>query len=245
MKDRYMKKIVSLILALSLITCLLVSCVESDGQGDTTTTPPTGESNTQGDHSTGTNDAAVDTNGDGVIDENDRVTSDTENSKPDDTTSPGSTVTPTDPATIEYAQDQRLAESIDDMIFTCMGASNTTLAGSVSIGALYEDQFPVVSIWSRAFYGCTDITDVTIAKGITHIYAEAFAYCTSMTDIYLPSTLTSIDMDAFAGCDHLTNIHFAGTRAQWAAITTGEHWQPSVDQYTLHCSDGTVVIHLK
>ena len=240
-----MNKILRLILALSLISCLLVGCVESDGQGNTTPPPSAGESNTQEGNSADSNDATVDTNGDGVIDENDRVTGDGQQSKPNDTLPPEGAETPTEPATIEYSQDQRLAESIDDMIFSCIGASNTTLGGSVSILALYEDQFPVVSIGSRAFYGCTAITDVTIAEGITYIYAEAFAYCTSMTDIYLPSTLTSIDMEAFVGCDHLVNVHFAGTRAQWAAITTGENWQPSVDQYVLHCSDGTFVIHLK
>jgi hypothetical protein len=93
-----------------------------------------------------------------------------------------------------------------------------------------------------AFRGCTGITDVTIAEGIAHIYSDAFAYCTSLTDIYLPSTLTSIYAEAFAGCTNLVNIHFAGTKAQWAAVSTGENWQPAAKQYVIHCTDGDIVV---
>ena len=269
-----MKKILFLALIFALVSCLLTGCDETDGADDANTLPPTQQDNAAGDNdsvsdkteseSSGSgngsqsgntdtggddaDDALVDTNGDGVVDENDRIPDDSTSEKPnggENTTPPSGSDTPTAPATVEYDQDYRQAESPDDMIFTCMGASNTTLSGSVTISGTYKDRYPVISVWMGAFMGCTDITSVTISEGIAYIYADAFSSCTSMTDIYLPSTLTSIGAEAFAGCTALVNIHFAGTKAQWAAVKTGEKWQPDVAQYVIHCSDGTIVINLK
>ena len=252
-----MKKIVLLALVLSLVSGLLIGCDEFFAPDDTTNAPPSEEGDAMGDNDSTSDktesenngsadgDTLVDTNGDGVVDENDRIPDDSTNDKPGDggnTTPPADPDTPVGPATIEYDQDYRQAQSPDDMIFTCMGASNTTLAGSVSISATYKDQYPVISVWMGAFRGCTGITDVTIAEGIAHIYSDAFAYCTSLTDIYLPSTLTSIYAEAFAGCTNLVNIHFAGTKAQWAAVSTGENWQPAAKQYVIHCTDGDIVV---
>ncbi|MBE6620751.1 MAG: leucine-rich repeat domain-containing protein [Ruminococcaceae bacterium] len=257
-----MKKIVLLALVLSLVSGLLIGCDEFFAPG-TTNDPPSEEGDATGDNdntsdktesenngsaggntSGGTN-SGTDINGDGVVDENDRIPDDSTNERPNDggnTTPPANPETPTGPATIEYEQDLRLAESPDDMIFTCMGASNKTLSGSVSISATYKDQYPVISVWMGAFAGCTGITDVTIAEGITRIYAQAFIGCTGMTDIYLPSTLTSIGMEAFAACKNLTNIHFRGTKAQWETIAKEDDWAPSVGQYVIHCTDGDIVV---
>ena len=263
-----MKKILFLLTVCLLLSCLLTACFEEtptppaengaddslsaspDEKNENDNDDPNGSTNSGNDNGHTPGDSLTDINGDGVIDENDQVGDNPDSSNPEDDTNHegGSTIPPADPmepAVVEYDLDYRLAESPDDMIFTCIGASNQTLAGSVSILATYKEQYPVVSVWIGAFRGCTGITSVTVAEGITAIYTEAFAYCTSLTDVYLPSTLTSIDMEAFAGCTNLVNIHFAGTRAQWIAITKGDGWQPSSGQYTVHCTDGDIVVTLK
>jgi hypothetical protein len=149
----------------------------------------------------------------------------------------------TAPATLEYGQDLRLAESPDDPIFTCLGASNTSLAGRVAIQATYQGKFHVVSVWVNAFAYCSAITEVSIAEGILYINQGAFHNCTSLTDIYLPSSLTTIRDFAFAGCDNLTDIHFFGTRHDWQLIDLKEDWAPTGQNCVVHCTDGDIVIH--
>ena len=235
------KKILLLALILGLVTSVLTGCFE-----DSPIPSPDGEY--EGNHEQTPGDGA-DISGDGVIDENDRPNAGSDNNAPGGDTSNGENNTegnkpekPHEPATIVYEQDYRLAESPDDMIFTCMGASNQTLAGSVAIEPVYMGEFPVVSVWSNAFAGCTGITDVTIAEGIAYIHQNAFAGCASMTSIRLPSTIISIGMEAFAGCASLTNIHFGGTKAQWEAVSKEDDWAPSSRQYVIHCTDGDIVV---
>jgi hypothetical protein len=225
-----MKQFVILLLLLSLFSALFIGCDEQnpalspDGSGnqedsfddtyDTDISKPTGNI---------TKPPA----------ENEDTNSSGENEDSDTTA----------PATLEYGQDLRLAESPDDPIFTCLGASNTSLAGRVAIQATYQDQFHVVSVWVNAFAGCTAITEISIAEGILYINQCAFCDCTSLTDIYLPSSLLTIRDFAFAGCDNLTDIHFFGTRQDWQLIDLKDDWAPTAEQYVIHCTDGDIVVN--
>ena len=88
--------------------------------------------------------------------------------------------------------------------------------------------YPVCGIGGRAFYG-TNITSVTVHRGIEYAANEAFAFCQSLVSVefegeattlgagifagcsalksvILPSALTSIPSDAFTGCSSLDNI---------------------------------------
>ena len=64
----------------------------------------------------------------------------------------------------------------------------------------------ITNIASYAFYGCVNLTDVTLPDTITSIDAVAFFACTSLTEISLPSRLTTIGNWAFDGCSKLTHI---------------------------------------
>ena len=88
--------------------------------------------------------------------------------------------------------------------------------------------YPVCGIGGRAFYG-TNITSVTVHRGIEYAANEAFAFCQSLVSVefegeattlgagifagcsalksvILPSALASIPSDAFTGCSSLDNI---------------------------------------
>lgn len=67
----------------------------------------------------------------------------------------------------------------------------------------------ITNIGYRAFYGCPNLTDVTIKEGVTSIGSNAFAMCSALTSVELPDSLTSIGMAAFSGCVALErNIAF-------------------------------------
>ncbi|MBR7101946.1 MAG: leucine-rich repeat domain-containing protein [Clostridia bacterium] len=68
------------------------------------------------------------------------------------------------------------------------------------------NNLPVTSIHSRAFYGCTQFTIITIPDSITYINYGTFSGCSSLTSITIPNSLTSIGEDAFSGCSSLSSI---------------------------------------
>ena len=64
----------------------------------------------------------------------------------------------------------------------------------------------VTSISSYTFDGCTSLTSVTIGSGVTSIGSSAFYNCTSLTSVTIPKSVTSIGDYAFYGCTSLTSV---------------------------------------
>ena len=77
----------------------------------------------------------------------------------------------------------------------------------------------VTSIGGAAFLDCSSLTSVTIPYRVTSIGRYAFDGCTSLTSVTIPDSVTSIGEWAFADCTSLTDVYYAGSEAQWKAIS--------------------------
>ena len=64
----------------------------------------------------------------------------------------------------------------------------------------------VTSIGGYAFYGCSGLTSITIPDGVTSIGSHAFEECSSLTSITIPDGVTSIGENTFFNCNSLNSI---------------------------------------
>ncbi len=64
-----------------------------------------------------------------------------------------------------------------------------------------------------------DILSVAIEDGITEVGYKMFDSCYSMESVRIPKSVKTIEYGAFNNCWDLTNVYYAGTQAQWNAIT--------------------------
>ena len=83
----------------------------------------------------------------------------------------------------------------------------------------------VTSISDYAFYGCSNLSSVTIADSVTAIgdssyssygYGRSFAECISLTQVTIPKNVSDIGYGAFAGCTNLTTITVASGNSYYS-----------------------------
>ena len=73
-------------------------------------------------------------------------------------------------------------------------------------------------IGNDAFWGCTNLTSVTIPNNVTSISDDAFGYCSGLTSVTIPNSVTSIGCYAFVGCTNLTSMTLPSS-----VTSIGEH----------------------
>jgi len=91
---------------------------------------------------------------------------------------------------------------------------NVVYAGKVAYG--YKGNYNSVSaitlradtkgIASRAFLGCSDLTEIIIPNSITYIGANAFDGCRNLKNINLPSSIEIIERETFMDCNSLESF---------------------------------------
>lgn len=93
----------------------------------------------------------------------------------------------------------------------------------------------LVSIGDGAFYGCTSLRGMFIPESVQTIGKEAFYGCTALEAVCIHSSMDSILDDAFDNCNRLSYIYFTGTHGEWTAIYD-EFINPYVGVF---CADGS------
>lgn len=85
-------------------------------------------------------------------------------------------------------------------------AGTTLLAAPGTLSGSYPVPAGVITIGGDAFFGCADLTAVTLPEGVTTIGTSAFEDCGGLSSITLPDSLTDIGDYAFSKCEALTGI---------------------------------------
>ena len=136
--------------------------------------------------------------------------------------------------------------------YTCTGIGTCT---DTDIVLDTYNGLPVTAIGYEAFRGCSQMTSISLPSTVNQIEQGAFWDCTGLTGVVIPKRVTELSMQLFEGCTSLTsltlpknlkviriealyntrlmNIYFAGTEAQWAAVTV-EEANHELDFATVH-----------
>ena len=75
---------------------------------------------------------------------------------------------------------------------------------NVTVPTTYKGK-PVTTIGTRAFYDCSQITEIVLPNTLKEIGAYTFGYCTSLNKIEIPSCTRVLDY-AFSGCTALAEV---------------------------------------
>ena len=101
-------------------------------------------------------------------------------------------------------------EVTEDFLFASVGNNYAVTAyiggKSVVVVPTKYNGKSVTMIGERAFYDCSQITEIVLPDTIKEIGVEAFGYCTSLTKIDI-AACTRLKDKAFIGCTALTEIY--------------------------------------
>jgi hypothetical protein len=87
------------------------------------------------------------------------------------------------------------------LTLTSYTGTNTVVATPASISGL-----PVIFVGDDIFWGCTNLSNLTISSNIIGIEDYVFEGCTSLTNITIPQSVTGIGNYTFSGCTSLATL---------------------------------------
>lgn len=122
--------------------------------------------------------------------------------------------------------------AVDGVLFN----KDKTILAKVPAAKSGEYKVPdgVKEIGMSAFYGCGDITSVTVPEGVEIIQSSAFDN-SGVEKVYIPKTVEYIGVASFGYCDSITDIYYSGSEKDWNSI--------EIDIENDNLTDGTVTVH--
>ncbi len=103
-------------------------------------------------------------------------------------------------------------DSLDSETVTITGYKGGDVPHAVEIPSEMHGK-TVAEIGESAFYGLSNITEVTIPDTVKAIRSLAFSYCTQLKSITIPAGVEEIEAGAFARCSGIKTITFAAGSA--------------------------------
>ena len=91
-------------------------------------------------------------------------------------------------------------------------------AGIRSVVTSIAVEAGVTSIGKFAFFGCTELVNVTMSDSLGHIGERAFFGCSELTTINIPQSLTDVGAGPFANCAKLTSITVSKGNAVFESV---------------------------
>lgn len=219
------KRIISLFMALLMLTSLLPTAVWAEGDTPEQT--------------------AATVTDDGAAEQEPAATPET----PETPEAPEAPVEPEQPTEPEQsAEPEADAEPEDNGIALYSAASGqcgSNLTWTLNGGVLTISGKG--AMWDRdnewyGFCGVLDqadeVTSVVVESGVTSIGRGAFGWLSALTSVSIPASVKSIGLDAFAYSDKLTDITYTGKKSAWQS---GPGSVPTLGLNTVvHCSDGDI-----
>lgn len=111
-------------------------------------------------------------------------------------------------------------KTVDGMLFTKDGKTLVRYPGGKSNDS-YTIPDDVTTIGDEAFAVCGNLTTVTIPDGVTTIGELAFLKCDNLTTVTIPDSVTIIEEDAFEFCYNLTIYGYTNSTAEAYAVENG------------------------
>ena len=90
-------------------------------------------------------------------------------------------------------------------------------------------------------FGYLSAQKITLPDGFKEIHV-GFDMCMYVKRIVLPASITKIEGEILVSCISLTKIDYAGTEAQWNAISKDSRWNYKAPALTISCKDGFIDI---
>ena len=97
------------------------------------------------------------------------------------------------------------AEIFKEKLYYGTTAISPNPTGAVVIPSVLGGM-PVTSIGGWVFYGCSELTGVTIPNSVTNIGQEAFSGCSGLTSMTIPKGVMRIGYMAFTGCSNIKSV---------------------------------------
>ena len=113
------------------------------------------------------------------------------------------------------------------LFYSYRGSSTTLRPKIIAVNFLGNSQCE--NIGTGAFYGCDDLTNITIPSSVTNIGSEVFYGCTALTNITVLSTLPPTLANTNAIPNNVTTIYIpAGTLSAYQSAT---NWSNFTDKF--------------
>lgn len=220
------KRIISLLMALLMLTSLLPSAVWAEGEAP--------------------EQAAAAVMDDGGAEQEPAATPET----PETPEAPEAPVEPEQPTEPEQSAEAEADAEPDSngiaLYSTASGQCGNNLTWTLDNGTLTISGKGAMWSWDQGSdwggfseeTGHNEITTVVINSGVTSIGRGAFGWLSALTSVSIPASVKSIGLDAFAYSDKLTDITYTGKKSAWQS---GPGSVPTLGLNTVvHCSDGDI-----